>query len=99
MIKLSKISIIIILALYSCRPDFKYNGLRVKFIKYEVEKYAYSGHGWDNAYTLYFQVIKENEYYEKEQEAMNKSKSKAPSKAAPRGPSVRKPSYSTKARP
>jgi hypothetical protein len=40
-----------------------------------------------------------NEYYEKEKEAMDKSKSKAPSKSAPRGPSVRKPSYSTKARP
>jgi len=46
-----------------------------------------------------FTFQKMNEYYEKEQEAMNKSKSKAPSKAAPRGPSVRKPSYSTKARP
>lgn len=30
---------------------------------------------------------------------MNKAKSKAPSKSAPTGPSVRKPSYSTKARP
>jgi hypothetical protein len=50
---------------------------------------------WLRNYT--FQKL--SEYFEKEQEAMNKSKSKAPSKSAPRGPSVRKPSYSTKARP
>jgi hypothetical protein len=50
---------------------------------------------WLRNYT--FQKL--NEYYEKEKEAMDKSKSKAPTKAAPRGPSVRKPSYSTKARP
>ena len=49
---------------------------------------------WLRNYT--FQKL--NEYYEKEKEAMDKSKSKAPTKAAPRGPSVRKPSYSTKAR-
>ena len=40
-----------------------------------------------------------NEFYEKEQEEINKSKSKTPSKAAPKGPAVRKPSYSAKARP
>jgi hypothetical protein len=46
-----------------------------------------------------FTFQKLNEYYEKEKEAMDKAKSKSPSKSAPRGPSVRKPSYSTKARP
>jgi hypothetical protein len=50
---------------------------------------------WLRNYT--FQKL--NEYYEKEQEAMNKAKSKAPSNSVPKGPSVRKPSYSTKARP
>ena len=62
----AKIFILTILVLSSCRPEFKYNGLRVKFIRYEVERYIYSGHGWDNAYTLYFQVIEENEYYKKD---------------------------------
>jgi hypothetical protein len=46
-----------------------------------------------------FTYQKLSEFYEKEQEAMNKAKSKTPSKSAPKGPAVRKPSYSTKARP
>lgn len=46
-----------------------------------------------------FTFQKMNEYYEKEQEAMNKANKKAPTASPPKGPAVRKPSYSTKARP
>ena len=40
-----------------------------------------------------------NEYYEKEQEAMNKATKKTSTSSVPKGPAIRKPSYSTKARP
>jgi len=71
---------------------------------HEIVFHGKGGYDHDTVYAMpiwlrNFTFQKMNEYYEKEQEAMNKSKSKAPSKSTPRGPSVRKPSYSTKARP
>jgi hypothetical protein len=71
---------------------------------HEIVFHGKGGYDHDTVYAMpiwlrNFTFQKMNEFYEKEQEAMNKSKSKAPAKSAPKGPSVRKPSYSTKARP
>lgn len=71
---------------------------------HEIVFHGKGGYDHDTVYAMpvwlrNFTFQKMNEYYEKEQEAMDKAKSKTPSKSAPRGPSVRKPSYSTKARP
>jgi hypothetical protein len=71
---------------------------------HEIVFHGKGGYDHDTVYAMpvwlrNFTFQKLNEYYEKEKEAMDKAKSKSPSKSAPRGPSVRKPSYSTKARP
>lgn len=70
---------------------------------HEIVFHGKGGYDHDTVYAMpvwlrNYTFQKLNEYYEKEKEAMDKSRSKAPTKAAPRGPSVRKPSYSTKAR-
>ncbi len=71
---------------------------------HEIVFHGKGGYDHDTVYAMpvwlrNYTFQKLNEYYEKEKEAMDKAKSKTPSKSAPRGPSVRKPSYSTKARP
>ena len=71
---------------------------------HEIVFHGKGGYDHDTVYAMpvwlrNFTFQKLNEYYEKEKEAMDKAKSKSPSKSAPRGPSVRKPSYSAKARP
>ena len=66
MSKVKYISIILFF-LCSCRPEFKYNGLRVQFIKYEVENYIYPSEGWGNTYILSYKVLKGNEHYKKNQ--------------------------------
>lgn len=46
-----------------------------------------------------FTFQKMNEYYEKEKEEIQKAKGKGKASTPAKGPAVRKPSYSTKARP
>jgi len=71
---------------------------------HEIVFHGKGGYDHDTVYKMpiwlrNFTFQKMNEYYEKEQEAINKANKKAPTTAAPKGPAVRKPSYSTKARP
>jgi hypothetical protein len=71
---------------------------------HEIVFHGKGGYDHDTVYQMpvwlrNFTFQKINEYYEKEKEAMENAKSKTPTKSAPKGPGVRKPSYSTKARP
>lgn len=60
-----KYIIIILFFLCSCRPEFKYEGLQVKFFKYGVETYSYPSQGWGNTYYLHYKVLKGNKHYKK----------------------------------
>ena len=71
---------------------------------HEIVFHGKGGYDHDTVYAMpiwlrNYTFQKMNEYYEKEQEAMNKATKKTSTSSVPKGPAVRKPSYSTKARP
>ena len=63
----AKYIIVVLFFICSCRPEFKYNGLQVRFISYEIETYFYPSEGWGNSYILNYKVLKGNKYYKKNQ--------------------------------